>query len=133
MFVALISVNLARTTFSVQKRSTLAEVEASPLLTDALGTPLSFSTGQKAGTERFSTRDDRDVINLRDHASGPKGEAELSAMVQNASGQGWAGDYRVQTLSKPTLVDGKYVSSESKVLAVGSYAADGTAQPLHAP
>jgi hypothetical protein len=85
------------------------------------------------GLQRWSTNDDRDVISFTYPVSGPRGAAELTGMVQNAGGQGWAGEYKVATLSTQTLVDGKYVSSPTRVLGVGTYAPDGTAQPLHAP
>ena len=132
-FVAVVSLNLARTTFSVQKRSTFAAVESSPILASALGTPVEIGWPRGKGFERFSTRNGGDNIFFRYPVTGPKGEAELSGSVQNINDQGWAGEFKVETVSTSTLVDGKYVSSSPRVLAVGSYSLEGVAQPMRLP
>ena len=132
-FAGLIAANLARTTFSVQKRTTFAAVTSSALVASALGSPVEIGWPRGKGFERFSTRDDRDVITMRYPVRGPNGEAELSAGIQNVGGQGWVGEYRVEPVSTQTLVDGQYVSAPTRIRGVGSYDLDGSAQAMRPP
>jgi hypothetical protein len=127
-FLVLVLVNLSKTHFSVQVRSVIAAVEASPAVRAELGAPVRVERFGPLPLRRYSLRErDADVLSYRARVLGSRASGELEMMVHNERNQGWAGSYTVRTAARPVLRDGVYVQDSPRAIVEGRFDRDGRA------
>lgn len=107
---------------------TVALVESSPVVAEALGDDVSVSLAIAKIFDREVTRAmaGNDRVRLYTTVSGSRGEAMLDLSAENVDGQGWAGTFSLRTEGRRVLRDGNYVGEGGGTLLEGTYAPDGT-------
>jgi hypothetical protein len=123
----------ARSAPPVEK--TVALIESSPTVRAALGDDVSVSLAVARIFERElpQAMSGNDRVRLFTEVSGSRGEATLDLSAQNIDGQGWAGEFSLETRGRQVLRNGGYVMEGARAILEGTFAPDGTPQTTSAP